>query len=193
MQPMSLPFSCFADSHPCNLFSASNRFIREFLIMFRWRNFLTAALLLAFCAAPSHAVRFHRKPTSGHGRSKKAARHMVHGQQVIDADRSRQIQTALIREHYLDGEPNGVWDDRSKQAMLKYQADNGWQTKVTPDSRALIKLGLGPSATAADVAATSHPAGAPAASAAPTPAAPPSHTLGSAISAHSSQSNNFLP
>jgi hypothetical protein len=28
--------------------------------------------------------------------------------------------------------------------MLKFQADQGWQTKITPDSRALIKLGLGP-------------------------------------------------
>jgi len=28
--------------------------------------------------------------------------------------------------------------------MLKFQADQGWQTKLTPDSRALIKLGLGP-------------------------------------------------
>jgi hypothetical protein len=27
----------------------------------------------------------------------------------------------------------------------KFQADQGWQTKLTPDSRALIKLGLGPS------------------------------------------------
>jgi hypothetical protein len=28
--------------------------------------------------------------------------------------------------------------------MEKLQADNGWQSKITPDSRALIKLGLGP-------------------------------------------------
>jgi len=28
--------------------------------------------------------------------------------------------------------------------MTKFQADQGWQTKLTPDSRALIKLGLGP-------------------------------------------------
>lgn len=28
--------------------------------------------------------------------------------------------------------------------MQKYQADNGWQTKLMPDSRALEKLGLGP-------------------------------------------------
>ena len=50
-----------------------------------------------------------------------------------------------MREKYLDGEPTGHWDDRSKAAMLKYQQDNGWQTKVVPDSRAIIKLGLGPS------------------------------------------------
>ena len=28
--------------------------------------------------------------------------------------------------------------------MQKYQSDNGWQTKLAPDSRALKKLGLGP-------------------------------------------------
>ena len=28
--------------------------------------------------------------------------------------------------------------------MQKFQADQGWQTKLTPDSRALKKLGLGP-------------------------------------------------
>jgi hypothetical protein len=33
--------------------------------------------------------------------------------------------------------------------MSRLQADNGWQTKLVPDSRALIKLGLGPNTTAA--------------------------------------------
>jgi hypothetical protein len=28
--------------------------------------------------------------------------------------------------------------------MQHYQAANGWQSKTTPDARALIKLGLGP-------------------------------------------------
>lgn len=67
-----------------------------------------------------------------------------HGQRTIDEERTLAIQNALIREHYLSGEPSGVWDQSSKDAMLKFQADNGWQTKITPDSRALIKLGLGP-------------------------------------------------
>jgi hypothetical protein len=50
----------------------------------------------------------------------------------------------LIREHYLTGNPSGQWDADTEAAMLRYQGDHGWQTKLTPDSRALIKLGLGP-------------------------------------------------
>lgn len=55
-----------------------------------------------------------------------------------------QIQQALIREHYLSGDPSGKWDSDTLAAMQKYQGDQGWQTKLMPDSRALKKLGLGP-------------------------------------------------
>jgi peptidoglycan hydrolase-like protein with peptidoglycan-binding domain len=54
------------------------------------------------------------------------------------------IQQALIREHYLDGEATGTWDAATNAAMQKFQADQGWQTRLMPDSRALMKLGLGP-------------------------------------------------
>ena len=67
------------------------------------------------------------------------------GQASPDGDRTREIQTALIREHYLNGEPSGSWDSQTRDALTRYQADHGWQTKLVPDSRALIKLGLGPS------------------------------------------------
>jgi peptidoglycan hydrolase-like protein with peptidoglycan-binding domain len=77
-------------------------------------------------------------------KTRKHSRRGPRGQQAMDANRVRQIQTALIREHYMSGEPSGVWDARSKDAMAKFQADNGWQTKKLPDSRAIIKLGLGP-------------------------------------------------
>jgi hypothetical protein len=95
------------------------------------------------------ASRVHRAPTSGQTAHKK---HLVHrrtrvsrvrGQQGIDSDRAREIQTALIREHYLSGDPSGKWDPTTIAAMQKYQADQGWQTKLMPDSRALKKLGLG--------------------------------------------------
>jgi hypothetical protein len=69
----------------------------------------------------------------------------VRGQQKIDSERAQAIQQALIREHYLSGEPAGSWNQASEEAMRRYQADHGWQSKQVPDSRALIKLGLGPS------------------------------------------------
>jgi Putative peptidoglycan binding domain len=80
----------------------------------------------------SHRTRHHRRVAK------------KRGQQKIDSDRTRDIQEALIRQHYLSGEPSGKWDSATQSALQRYQADNGWQTKVTPDSRALIKLGLGP-------------------------------------------------
>jgi len=86
-------------------------------------------------AAKAHSVSSRRR--------KKSSR--VRGQQKIDAERAQAIQTALIREHYLRGEATGKWDAASEEAMRRYQADHGWQNKTVPDSRALIKLGLGPS------------------------------------------------
>ncbi len=80
-------------------------------------------------------------------RKSRSQAHRVRGQQSIDSARAYQIQEALIRESYLAGEPTGNWDERTKEAMARYQADHGWQTKMLPDSRALIKLGLGPDHT----------------------------------------------
>jgi Putative peptidoglycan binding domain len=94
--------------------------------------------------------RSNSKSTSTHSTSKSkkskksTASHRTHGQQKIDSQRTLQIQEALIREHYLDGKPTGVWNEATEQAMQRYQADNNWQSKTTPDARALIKLGLGP-------------------------------------------------
>lgn len=78
-----------------------------------------------------------------HSRRKKSSR--VRGQQKIDSERALAIQQALIREHYLTGTATGTWNQASEEAMRRYQADHGWQSKTVPDSRALIKLGLGPS------------------------------------------------
>jgi hypothetical protein len=75
---------------------------------------------------------------------KSAASRRLRGQQKIDRQRALEIQEALIREHYLTGKPTGVWNDATQQAMQRYQSDNNWQSKTTPDARALIKLGLGP-------------------------------------------------
>jgi len=76
---------------------------------------------------------------------KRSRKKRARGQQKIDSERAQAIQEALIREHYLSGEATGTWNQASEEAMRRYQADQGWQSKTVPDSRALIKLGLGPS------------------------------------------------
>lgn len=110
-------------------------------------------LITALAVAPAFASRTHRAATSGHhhhyfhhrgAHVRRVRHHTVRGQRSIDSARAREIQEALIRQNYLSGTPSGEWDGATETAMQKYQAANGWQTKLTPDSRALIKLGLGP-------------------------------------------------
>jgi hypothetical protein len=139
--------------------------------LFRWLKRISAVGCVALCAAmlstaqdtqsdskpastkqpASHtSTSSHKKSsTSAHSttsKSKKSRKSAAnrHGQQKIDPQRTLEIQQALIREHYLTGKPSGVWNDETQQAMQRYQADNNWQSKTTPDARALIKLGLGP-------------------------------------------------
>jgi Putative peptidoglycan binding domain len=117
-------------------------------------------LSLTLLASPAFATRTHKNAKSGHpsaahltagahshsGRHHAAAPapHKAHGQQAIAPERVTEIQQALTREHYLSKDPDGQWDSNTEAAMQKYQADQGWQTKLMPDSRALKKLGLGP-------------------------------------------------
>jgi peptidoglycan hydrolase-like protein with peptidoglycan-binding domain len=110
----------------------------------------TLAVLMstALMALPVFASNVHRSPTSEqssgtHKSLKSKRRSRVRGQQAIEPERVTQIQQALIREHYFTGDADGKWDATTVAAMQKYQADHGWQTKLMPDSRALVKLGLG--------------------------------------------------
>jgi len=110
-------------------------------------SFRTCQVLLLgtfLMAVPAFATRTHRAATSGHYLHHRRHHHVVRGQREIEPERAREIQEALIREHYLTAPASGRWDAATEAAMQKYQADHGWQTKLTPDSRALIKLGLGP-------------------------------------------------
>jgi len=113
------------------------------MVLFRTGQVIVFAALLA--ATPAFATRTHRAATSGHALHHKTKKHkFAPGQRQIEPERAKEIQDALIREHYLPGPASGQWDPSTEAAMQKFQADHGWQTKLTPDSRALIKLGLGP-------------------------------------------------
>ncbi|HEV2463892.1 MAG TPA: peptidoglycan-binding domain-containing protein [Acidobacteriaceae bacterium] len=114
--------------------------------MFFGRACQTFLLLTAVAVTPAFGSRVHRQPTAHHRHRFHIRRHhhVVRGQRGIDSERATQIQAALIKQHYLTGAPSGEWDSSTEAAMQKFQADHGWQTKMTPDSRALIALGLGP-------------------------------------------------
>jgi hypothetical protein len=97
---------------------------------------------------PSSATKSSTTHAASHAYSSRKGRKVAkrpRGQQKIDSERAQEIQSALIREHYLSGDATGTWNQASEDAMRRYQGDHGWQTKEVPDSRALIKLGLGPS------------------------------------------------
>ena len=107
---------------------------------------LSSALVLTTalpCSAMTHSRRGPTSPKLFNKKGKSATKPA--GQRAIDDSRASQIQTALIHSGYLTGEASGHWDVSTEAAMQKFQADNGWQTKLIPDSRAIIKLGLGPS------------------------------------------------
>ena len=108
---------------------------------------------------PHHHTSAH--PIVRRANTTRSARHAEHSffaeRPGITTERATEIQTALIRQGYLTGEPTGTWDSASVAAMQKLQSDNGWQTKLIPDSRALIKLGLGPNSNSASAAAPAMP------------------------------------
>ena len=128
----------------------------------RWvpSRWMGAALLVWLCGMPALASHYHRGPTSSHTHKTKqsgAGHHRLERSserassagrpRAIDDARATEIQAALVKAGYLQ-ENSGKWNTSSADAMRKLQSDNGWQTKIIPDSRALIKLGLGPGSEA---------------------------------------------
>jgi len=111
-------------------------------------NRITAVLLLSSAAALAQPG--NTQTAGKHSKTHKALHAAVAHHEpapAMPAERATQIQTALIQHGYMTGTPSGQWDAQTAAAMQKLQEDNGWQTKITPDSRALIKLGLGPQQT----------------------------------------------
>ncbi len=108
-------------------------------------------------SSSSHKASLHHTSYSSRHHRSRHHHATITGQRVMDSSRAMEIQQALIQAHYLSGSPTGQWDADTQAAMVKFQNDNGWQTKITPDSRALIKLGLGPKQDAGEYAA--RPAG----------------------------------
>lgn len=98
------------------------------------------------------AERSKKKPTPSSATARKAAskkstaRAAVRprGQAVPTPDRYKEIQDALAKKGYLHGDPTGVWDQNSADALRRFQQDQNLQASGKLDSLSIIALGLGP-------------------------------------------------
>jgi peptidoglycan hydrolase-like protein with peptidoglycan-binding domain len=70
-------------------------------------------------------------------------------------ERIQEIQQALAQAGYLNAQPTGRWDDQTREAMRRYQADHGFPVTGLPEAKSLMKLGLGPHPLPADLETSS--------------------------------------
>jgi peptidoglycan hydrolase-like protein with peptidoglycan-binding domain len=143
---------------------------------------LAAALLVA--SAPAFASQ--QQPASSSSASttpkKKTVSKKHHSkrestQRAPTPARISEIQSALARDGYYQGQPNGKWDSNTVAAMQKFQSGNGLEASGKLNALSLQKLGLGSSVAGVSApkpvqpATTKPPASSPS-STAPVPAPP---------------------
>jgi len=121
-------------------------------------------LILGCCALPASAVAQplgtgstttasvtpvkHKK----HHKTRKRHVKRVSGQKAPTPDRISEIQTALSRDGYYQGDPSGKWDSNTVAAVQKFQSANGMDANGKLDAPTLQRLGLG-----SDIAGVSAP------------------------------------
>jgi len=101
------------------------------------------------------------KPSSAKAHKKRTR---TRGPLAPEPARIREIQEALAREGFYQGEPTGKWDDASVAAMKQFQEAKGLPTTGKLEALSLQKLGLG-----SPVAGLAPPAPRPTAAADPPP------------------------
>jgi peptidoglycan hydrolase-like protein with peptidoglycan-binding domain len=89
-----------------------------------------------------------------------------------EPDRVQEIQKALVQVGYLKEEPNGRWDDPTRDAMRRFQVDHGFVATGLPEAKSLMKLGLGPHPLPEDLESANNAAAASAGAVGGTPTTP---------------------
>jgi len=99
-------------------------------------------------ASPSPSASSHNKAAHKRRHSKR----QPPGQKAPTADRMSEIQSALARAGYYQGDPTGKLDSNTVGAIEKFQSANGLESSGKLDAPTLQKLGLG-----SDIAGVSAP------------------------------------
>lgn len=151
-----------------------------------------AALITLACAAfastlagsgvrPQESSPSTHASTSSAKKKKSSHHHHTSGRQSFQKaptpERISEIQGALSRGGYYQGQPNGKWDSNTVSALQKFQSDNGMNASGKLDAPSLQKLGLGSSTAGVDapkpLSHTSPAAAATTSASAATPVAAP--------------------
>jgi peptidoglycan hydrolase-like protein with peptidoglycan-binding domain len=111
------------------------------------------AIAVAILFLPGVAISARQKKKA-HARRPTVHRRVVHHRRYkrrpgyarvhLQPERVREIQQALVKAGTLHEEPNGKWDDATREAMRQYQQENGFAPTGLPEAKPLMKLGLGP-------------------------------------------------
>ena len=143
--------------------------LRIFKIAALW--IAAAAFLLApgaaFTAASAAGARAPQHTSSSTTAKKKKKRRRRRSrrqsyQKAPTPQRISEIQSALARGGYYQGDPSGKWDSHTMDALQKFQSANGLEPSGKLDAPSLQKMGLG-----SDIAGVSAPKPLPPAGSAP--------------------------
>jgi peptidoglycan hydrolase-like protein with peptidoglycan-binding domain len=106
---------------------------------------LTALLLALAIPAAAQSTQPVHKPAAdvAHRSHSKHHAREPRGQMAPAADRITEIQSALIRENALTGDPTGIWDAATIEAMKRFQAAQNLTPTGKIDALTLQHLGLG--------------------------------------------------
>lgn len=137
----------------------------------------------------SHPTTTSAKKTTTTKRRRRTATRFVPKQKAPTADRITEIQTALARGGYYQGDPNGKWDANTVAALQKFQSANGIEATGKLDAPSLQKLGLGSDIAGVSAPKPPVPAGTVPQSATPPASSPAPGNAGSS----SSQTTNAAP
>jgi peptidoglycan hydrolase-like protein with peptidoglycan-binding domain len=100
-----------------------------------------SSLVLPVFAAQSSTASTPSHPATKN--KKKSSPSKTHRQLAPEPARIVEIQQALAREGFYQGEPTGKWDDSTVTAMKNFQQAKGLQPTGKIEALSLQKLGLG--------------------------------------------------
>jgi peptidoglycan hydrolase-like protein with peptidoglycan-binding domain len=119
------------------------------------RTIKCLAIAAALLAASAPAFAYQQQSTSASAGSSTAAKKKSSSkkhhskreamQKAPTPARITEIQSALARDGYYQGQPNGKWDSNTVAAMQKFQSSNGLEASGKLNALSLQKLGLGSS------------------------------------------------